>query len=343
MNAQIHKISEHNQLNLKNNLNKVMNKTAKLRFPFFIFTELLLVILSSCINTALLPVVESKELTAITATTATCWGNVPVDAGSAVTARGACWSTKPNPTTSNTKSTATAGTGEFSTAITGLTAGTTYYIRCYATNSTGTAYGSQLTFKTLYADNDGNVINTITIGTQTWMAENLKSTKFQNGNIIANVTDPSAWRTLTTASYSSYNNNSAYLKSYGNLYNWFAVNDTRNIAPKGWHVPTQAEWTTLINYLGGISVAGDKLKETGNVNWIGIYSGATNSSGFNALPGGILSTNSFTNIGITGQWWSATEVDTNTAWNLSLSNASPLVVYENNSKQNGLSIRCILN
>jgi uncharacterized protein (TIGR02145 family) len=319
-----------------------MIKTTK--FYFFILSGFLF-IMSSCVDTALLPVVESKNFTGITATTATCWGNVSADAGSAITARGACWSTKPNPTISNSKSTTTAGTGEFSIAITGLIMGTTYYVRCYATNSTGTAYGNQLTFTTLLADYDGNTYNTITIGTQVWMAENLRVTKYRNGNAISNLTDPKAWENLTSGAYCIYDNSLTNNLIYGKLYNWYAVNDLRNIAPTGWHVPTQADWTTLINYLGGANIAGDKLKETGNSHWTGSYAAATNSSGFTALPGGFLSlgnsTYGFQNITTEGQWWSATEADANNALNWSITNSNGQAVTENVAKQCALSVRCI--
>ncbi|MDR3652886.1 MAG: fibrobacter succinogenes major paralogous domain-containing protein [Paludibacter sp.] len=322
-----------------------MNRTTKFRLPLFIIIGLLFVLTNSCVNTALLPVVETKSITAIGSGTATCWGNIPSDPGSAISARGVCWSTKPNPTTSNSKATTIAGTGNFSVAMSGLTMGTKYYIRCYATNKTGTAYGNQLTFTTLLVDYDGNTYNTVTIGTQVWMAENLKVTKFRNGNTITNNLDPTTWANLTSPSYCSYDNSAANKTTYGNLYNWSAVNDIRDIAPTGWHVPTQAEWTTLINYLGGASVAGDILKETGNTHWTGSYASATNTSGFTALPGGSIvlqnSNYGFYNIGTTGQWWSSSEADSNSAYSWSLSNNSAQAVNVNVAKQSGFSIRCV--
>jgi len=317
----------------------------KFRFPYFIIAGLLLVSTYSCVDTALLPVVETVNFTAVAGTSATFWGNVPVDAGSAITARGVCWSTGPNPTTANSKATTTPGTGEYEVGITGLTMRTTYYARCYATNSTGTAYGKQLSFTTLLTDVDGNIYKTVAIGTQIWMAENLRTTKYRNGVAIANVTDPASWASLTTSAYSSYANNSANNATYGKLYNWYAVHDIRYIAPLGWHIPTQAEWTTLINYLGGQSAAGDKLKETGDAHWTGSYAGATNSSGFTALPGGFISsennTYGFYNIGVMGQWWSSTEANSTNAWSCSLDNTSNQVASINGFKQAGLSIRCI--
>jgi len=310
-----------------------------------LLTVFILVFANSCVDPSLVPVVQTNSITAITATTATCWGNIPSNAGSAITARGACWNTKPNPTTANSKDTTNSGTGRYSVAMRGLTMGTKYYVRCYATNKSGTAYGEELTFTTLVADYDGNTYHTLTIGNQVWMLENLKVTKYRNGNVISNVTDPTAWSGLTTGAYCSYNNSSTNKTTYGNLYNWYAVIDSRGIAPTGWHVPTEAEWTTLINYLQGATLAGDILKETGNAHWTGTYTGATNASGFTALPGGYVASQNnvygFYGIGTDGQWWSATQVDSGNAWKMSLTNTSAQAVSESGAKQRGLSIRCI--
>jgi len=137
-------------------------------------------------------------------------------------------------------------------------------------------------------DQDGNVYKTITIGTQTWMAENLRVTKYRNGDTIPKVTDNTAWKALTNGAYCNYNNsiNIDTIVTYGGLYNWFAVNDNRSIAPVGWHVPTFAEWTTLITYLSGDNVAGGKMKEIGTTHWKTPNTDATNESGFTALPVG---------------------------------------------------------
>ena len=322
-----------------------MSKPTNFRLSFLVLTGFLLIVAASCKNNALLPVVNTTKLTGISTNSVTCWGNVPADAGAAITARGACWSTSPNPTTANSKSTTTPGTGQFSTSVTGLIMGTKYYIRCYATNSTGTSYGSQLIFTTLLADVCGNIYHTVTIGTQVWMAENLKTSKYQDGKIIPKVSDPSLWKNFTAGAYCSYDNSTPDSIAYGNLYNWYAVHDARYLAPTGWHIPTQAEWTTLINYLGGQSVAGDKLKESGNTHWSGNYALATNSTGFTALPGGTFSIENndygFYNLGIIGQWWSSSELDTNNAWSLSLDNSTGQATINNGLKQAGFSVRCV--
>jgi uncharacterized protein (TIGR02145 family) len=138
-------------------------------------------------------------------------------------------------------------------------------------------------------DQDSNVYKTITIGTQTWMAENLRTTKYRDGSAIPNITDKTAWGNLSTGAYCNYNNTESAdtIATYGWLYNWYAATDSRNIAPAGWHIPTDAEWTTLTTYLGGDSVAGGKMKEIGTTHWITPNEGATNESGFTALPSGV--------------------------------------------------------
>jgi uncharacterized protein (TIGR02145 family) len=152
---------------------------------------------------------------------------------------------------------------------------------------TTAVFNSSVTYDTL-TDQDGNIYKTVTIGTQTWMAENLRTTKYRNGSAIHNVTDNTAWTNLTTGAYCNYNNakDTIIIATYGRLYNWYAAIDIRNIAPTGWHVPSDAEWTTLITYLGGESIAGGKMKEIGTTHWSSPDGVADNSSGFTGLPSG---------------------------------------------------------
>jgi uncharacterized protein (TIGR02145 family) len=153
---------------------------------------------------------------------------------------------------------------------------------------TTAVFNPDKTYGTL-TDQDGNIYRTITIGTQTWMAENLRTTKYRDGTAIPNVTDNTAWSNLSTGAYCNYNNTESAdtIATYGRLYNWYAATDSRDIAPSGWHVPTDDEWTTLTTYLGGDSVAGGKMKETGTTHWVTPNGGATNESGFTALPSGV--------------------------------------------------------
>lgn len=154
-------------------------------------------------------------------------------------------------------------------------------------------------------DIDGNVYNTVTLGTQVWMVENLKTTKYRDGTNIPNVTDGIAWANLTTPAYCWYNNDLTVKNNYGALYNEYAVN-TGKLCPTGWHVSTENDWNTLISYLGGNDAAGYKIKEKGTTHWLGLNTGATNESGFTALPGGNrldYDGSAFQGLGYTCGWW----------------------------------------
>lgn len=230
-----------------------------------------------------------------------------------------------------------------------LPTGSDYTIRISSTTSS-TVYSETPTFTITalvygsMSDIDGNVYKTITIGTQTWMAENLRTTKYNDGTAIPNVTVDATWISLTTPAYCWYNNDAAtYETTYGALYNWYAIN-TGKLAPAGWHVPTDAEWTILSNYLGGESVAGGKLKEAGTTHWSSPNTGATNESGFTALPGGCRAYNGFSNIGNCGYWWSSTSDNTGGAWDRSLfSNISLNKGEGYYDFGNGYSVRCVKN
>jgi uncharacterized protein (TIGR02145 family) len=192
-------------------------------------------------------------------------------------------------------------------------------------------------------DADGNVYHTVKIGTQTWTVENLNTTHYNDGTAIPNVTNTSSWSNLTTGAYCWYNNSSSNMSTYGALYNWYAVN-TGKLAPKGWHVPTDAEWDTLTEYLGGINAAGEAMKDTGTVYWDSPNEGAANSSGFSALPGGYRKADgTFYNIGYSGDWWSTTSYSASNAYYRNLcSNYNYL--YRNTSgfsKICGFSIRLV--
>jgi uncharacterized protein (TIGR02145 family) len=182
------------------------------------------------------------------------------------------------------------------------------------------------------SDIDGNVYHTVTIGTQVWMVENLKVTHYRNGDIIPNIIDQTQWDNLTTGAYCNYGD----ISTYGRLYNWYAVSDNRNIAPAGWHVPSETEWTTLINYLGGASVACNKLREPGDAHWKSLNTGATNQSGFTALPGGFrIVGETFEYQGDFGLW--ATSTFVNDVFMAVFS----YVQFETDNKAMGISVRCV--
>jgi uncharacterized protein (TIGR02145 family) len=218
----------------------------------------------------------------------------------------------------------------------------TYTIVQNAYKGTTEKLGHSYTDPKIVKDIDGNEYNVIKIGNQIWMAENLRTTKYRDGKAILLVTDGTAWNYLNTSGYCLYNNFVAYRNSYGALYNWYAVN-TRILCPTGWHVPSDAEWTTLTTFLGGDSVAGGKLKETSTVHWSRPNTGATNESGFKALPGGTrYNRGSFYHTGYYGCWWSATEYyNESNAWYRGMSYETCYVRRHYDSKSVGFSVRCL--
>jgi uncharacterized protein (TIGR02145 family) len=191
-------------------------------------------------------------------------------------------------------------------------------------------------------DIDGNAYKTIQIGDQVWMAENLKTTKYRNGINIPNISDNSEWRDNTTGAYCSYENNASNECPYGKLYNWYVIKDNTLLCPTGWHVPSDEEWTTLINFLGGAIVAGGQMKSEGIQFWLSPNLEGINSTGFSGLPGGIrYDDGTFFATGKDAYWWSSTETGTDGAWDRSLFYASKDITRVNNPKKNGASIRCI--
>jgi uncharacterized protein (TIGR02145 family) len=277
------------------------------------------------------------------------------DGGTLVTQRGICYSTSPSPTTANTSIISGSGTGSFISNLTGLTATTTYYVRAYATNSAGTAYGNEVSFTTT-AGGGGIVTNpgagvtfggytysSIVLGNgQEWMAENLRSISYANGDPIQNVTDNTIWQNLTAGAWAHYNNDNQYENPYGKLYNWYTVADPRNVCPTGWHVPSDAEWTVLSDYLGGEAVAGGKMKSTGTAYWVSPNTNATNESGFSGLPGGNRGVDGvFLYVGNNGHWWSSAELDTDYAWFRYLFYSNGNVPIVPGFKAVGFSVRCL--
>ena len=197
-------------------------------------------------------------------------------------------------------------------------------------------------------DGDGNIYSSVQIGTQVWLVENLKTTKYNDGTPIPNITDAAAWAAATTGAYSDYSNTPANSATYGRLYNWYVVdnnettkiasNGGKNVCPTGWHVPSDDEWRTLTTFLGGYAVAGDKLKETGTTHWITPNAGATNETGFTALPGGFRDYlgGSYGGIGAGCAWWSSTEAYPTLAFFRYVNMYS-----FSTGKQDGRSVRCV--
>lgn len=296
------------------------NKNKIWKFSVVVFGGLLL-LTNSC-KKDIIPILTTSAVQVITLNKASCGGIIISD--SDITSRGVCWSTHTNPTVADRKTKDGLGTGSFTSVLEDLTANTTYFVRAYATNTEGTGYGDELIFKTYSStitDIDGNIYYTVKIGTQEWMAENLKTTRYRNGNPIPNVTDNTQWRNLTIGAQCDYRNDASIGNIYGKLYNWYAVNDSRNIAPVGWHVPTSVEFTILENYLidNGFNFDGTKTENkcakaiASTVNWsrstsdgaIGNYLAHNNTSGLTALPSGARDRNGmFVGLGDYSNWWS---------------------------------------
>jgi len=263
---------------------------------------------TACSNIA---TITTTVITNIGDTDAWGGGVVVSDNGSAVTEKGVVWSTSPIPTLSDSKTSDGTGTGSFTSHLTGLNTYTTYYVRAFATNGAGTAYGEQVSFMTsTIMDYDGNIYRTVVIGSQTWMAENLRVTRYSDGSSIPYIDTDSDWNNLSNSqsAYSYYNNSSSNADPYGALYSWPAImngasssntnpSGVQGVCPSGWHVPADNEWMELEMYLGMSQADAEsfaetrgnisgKLKETGYAHWQSPNSGATNSSGFTAVASG---------------------------------------------------------
>lgn len=321
------------------------------------------------------PVVPTVNTAAVqiqmSLTSAISGGTVTATGGADVTARGVCWSTSPLPTLADSYTVDGSGTGNFSSNITGLTAGTSYYVRAYATNSVGTAYGNQVVFTTpdvsqtcqgtpSVTDYDGNTYNTVQIGNQCWMRENMRTTHYADGTSIS-VT-------------STFSNDSACLyvpngnpDTYGYLYNWTAImhnasssstnpSGVQGICPNGWHVPSDDEWTQLANYLSSYYICGSNNTHiakslAASSGWntcsdactVGYDQDFNNSTGFSAFPVGNFSFISYNyyQLGARACLWSATETEDGYVWYRFLLYNRATMYQDYTVKNNGLSVRCL--
>ncbi len=312
-------------------------------------------------------VVNVLGVTNITKTTASVNANVVNDGGSEVTERGICYSTNSNPTTADNKIPAGTGIGTFSANLTGLLPQTFYYVRGYAINSQGTSYSDQIGFTTegvdfsSVSDADNNVYRTVTIGSQQWMAENLKTTKYTDGTDILNLTGIDDWNYTFEGAYVLYNNDYDIGNIYGAMYNWYALD--RGICPVGWRPPTEADWTELTNYIinnysfGGMSV-GKALKSCRQVNsplgggcstsahprWDSHdTSFGTDNFGFSALPGGNRAGDGihYSGLGYWSFWWSHTASGPDHATARTLYRESNVFPSSNHHKRHGFYVRCL--
>ncbi len=313
--------------------------------PVLLFTGLI-TLADSCKTRPARIIVSTAEVTGISQSGAMSGGVVDARKAGSITARGVCWSISADPTIGDDHTLDGNGTGNFASILTGLKPGTVYYLRAYAITAADTSYGNTNSFTTqdygMVKDIEGNEYNTITIGTQIWMAKNLGTTRYNDGKAIPLVTAPAAWAGLSAPAYCWYKNDEATYKDfYGALYNGYAVN-TGKLCPEGWHVPTDIEWNVLTAYLGGEEIAGGKLKEAGTSRWVRPNSGATNKSNFTGLPGGLrYSDGEYHDFGFSGYWWSSTQYSASRAFFRFLYHQDSCIFRFDNVKQNGFSVRCL--
>lgn len=220
----------------------------------------------------------------------------------------------------------------------------TVLINVLPNGTSNAVFNAALTYGTV-TDIEGTTYKTITIGTQTWMAENLRTTRYRNGEEIPEVTNNTAWKNLSTDAYCNYENSTDkdHIATFGRLYNWFAVSDSRNLAPEGWHTATDADWSLLEAFLGNSTVAGGKLKETTPLHWAAPNAGNSNLSGFTALPGGRreYTDGSFINLGYDGFWWTSSAYNPDYSWYRYMHYNVSDCYRANFHKQYGFSVRCV--
>lgn len=300
-----------------------------------------------------LPVVKTIDAVEIFSSQASVNGIILSEGSSTIISKGICWSTLTSPTILNFKTNEGAGASNFNSIIKNLNPNTIYYYRAYATNNSGTSYGLTLSFKTPSAyfkigngivDIEGNKYQTIHIGNelngyQEWMAEDLKSTKLNDGTLISNDFNDSIWEFGNFPQYRYYNNNP---ENKTILYNFFVIKNN-NICPAGWHVPKVSDWEIMLSKIGNdVSIRGNNMKNPGNIYWES--TGGTNLAGFNGFGTGyITEEGNFINIQKEGVWWTSDETNNILSKSYYLLSSSSLVQLKNNSKHAGLAIRCVKN
>jgi uncharacterized protein (TIGR02145 family) len=349
--------------------------TEKMKKTYSLLLLLSTFIFMECQKTEIssIPVLSTNAVSNVRFKSMTCGGNITSDGGSNITSRGIYWSKDMDLSDLDSMTIDGNGSGPFISSLRNLTPNEVYHIRAYAINIVGTGYGQQILSKAGFItgetgtlnDIDGNPYPTIVIGRQVWMAENLKTTKFNDGTTIPTARENSSWDALTTPAYCWYNNDEAKYKSdYGALYNKYASNSDK-LCPTGWHVPSFEEWNEMCLFVKSYDihentfesvVSTGLLKEAGSKHWEGPNTGATNESGFTALPGGVRFTwpdgTAFRDINREASWWNSSppsKIDNSYSWiNLSSNNseigilgsfASP----DKKSEGTGMSIRCIKN
>ena len=345
----------------------------------FLFLSFLSVFLFSCSNsdsvsgttTSTTLRVQTYSVDDINFTSAKLVGVVTY--GESASKVGFCWGTSPNPVVSGLHNeVVNPGSDSFTSVLSPLLANTTYYVRAYAIGTNGTVYGSQISFKTLnilftigggLVDVDGTTYGSVVLNGKEWMNKNLEVSTYRNGDVIPQVTDLTQWVTSTTGAWCYYENDTANGPIYGKLYNWYAVHDSRGLAPAGWHIPTDTEWSDLATFLGGEIVAGSKLKEDSTTStWDVSTNYATNQSGFTAVPAGTGYLNYhlappvvpaapdptladlFKGKTKVTYWWSSTTTGSaasDIVWSRNVNSSSNQLVRNGVIKSSALSVRCV--
>jgi uncharacterized protein (TIGR02145 family) len=298
------------------------------------------------------PVITTAQVSAVTATSAVSGGVISYNGGAPITESGVCWSKTPDPDLDDSFVINSSGATTFSITLTNLSPGTKYYVRAYVKNSEWTVYGAPVTFNSKVADVEGNLYSTVNIGSQVWMAENLRATKFNDGTPIPNITDNTEWINFSGAAYCWYKNEIQYKPTMGALYNWYTI-EVGGLCPAGWHVPSDVEYSTMEIFLGmdpdSVNLwgwrgtdQGSKMKSVSD--WSNDGNG-TNSSGFTGLPGGYryAVTGVFYSLGDLTYWWTSTQHDEDRGWYRFLKGTNTDVYRASTSKKGGKYVRCVKN
>jgi uncharacterized protein (TIGR02145 family) len=307
-------------------------------------------------TTNALPVISTGIIDDITTGSVNISGSITSDGGSSINSRGFCWAIGSQPTINDNVFIEGSGIGNFNSILQGLLKGTTYYFRAFATNGVGTSYGVPITatllnFNVIQGNGvtfDGYSYQTAVYGNgQEWMVENLRTTVYSNGDVIPNVQDGNSWIVQTAGAWAHLFNSSQYENSLGKLYNWYAAADSRNVCPINWHLPSISEWMILIDYLGGSSVAGSKMKSVGTDYWQAPNSYATNESEFSVFGSGVRADilngafNPIIGDFTRGFFWSSDEMDVDNSKLIYFLNSQVNVSELSENKKIGVSIRCL--
>ena len=325
-------------------------KREKKFMHLFVLASLVLISLSACKKdkpeTPIAPVINTLGVDSIGLHRANVKGNIEKGT-EALIEFGICYGIHANPTVESFKILAIGTIGEFTCKLNELNAGTRYFARAYAINKNGTYYGEDIEFETFNAtvsDIDQNVYDVIEIGKQHWLKQNLKTTRFSNGDLIDTTETMDADIVSSLIVEPGFQwpamGNEANVAIYGRHYTWYAATDSRNLCPGGWHVPTDAEWVELINFLGGEQSAGGKLKSVDY--WLTPNSGGTDEVGFKAVPGGHrIYDGSWAAFGENATMWTANEIDGESAKSWVPVDGLNRIYVANWIKKNGAAVRCV--